>query len=59
MSDLPTIPTVMADPCVSNWLKNVLNSAMNRDPVDAANDADLLAKLLDARCNALLSQAVR
>ena len=54
--DLPTIEEVMRDPAASQWLKNALRSALDRDPVDAANDAEVLARLLDRRCRSLFSQ---
>lgn len=47
---LPTITQVLADPAASFWIKQTLTSALSRDPVDAANDADLVARLLDKRC---------
>ncbi len=50
-----TIEGVLADPAASFWLKNALRSALQRDPVDAANDAEVLAKLLDKRCRRLLT----
>ena len=43
------IADVLADPCASNWLKATLRSALRRDIVDAANDAELLASLLANR----------
>lgn len=52
--DLPTIERVLADPAASDWLKTALRSALSRDPVDAANDAEVLAKLLDHRCRQIL-----
>lgn len=52
----PTIEGVLADPAASFWLKNALRSALQRDPVDAANDAEVLAKLLDQRCKKLLTE---
>lgn len=33
----------------SFWLKQALQSALSRDYIDAANDADLLRDLLDRR----------
>lgn len=51
---LPTIEQVLADPAASDWLKVALRSALSRDPVDAANDAEVLAKLLDRRCRHIL-----
>jgi hypothetical protein len=55
--DLPTIEQVLADPAASNWLKAALCSALSRDPVDAANDAEVLAKLLDRRCRQILKSS--
>lgn len=34
------------DPSVSFWLKKALRSSLERDPVDALNDAELLTQLL-------------
>jgi hypothetical protein len=48
--DLPTIDEILADPAASFWLKAALRSALSRDPVDAANDADVLAHVLELRC---------
>lgn len=50
---LPTaadVQSVLASPDASVWLKVALQSALQRDPVDAANDAELLAELLAKRC---------
>jgi hypothetical protein len=46
------------DPACSYWLKLALTAALTRDPVDAANDAEVLARLLDARCQKLLSEGL-
>jgi hypothetical protein len=53
--ELPDIATVLDDPAASSWLKTCLCSALSRDPVDAANDAEVLAKLLERRCRDILS----
>ena len=50
----PLIEEVLNDPAASNWLKNALMAALQRDAVDAANDSALLAALLDRRAGALL-----
>lgn len=50
----PTIKEVLESQSTSYWLKNALNSALDRDCVDAAHDAELLADLLRDRCNNLL-----
>jgi hypothetical protein len=53
-AELPTIEEVLADPSASFWLRNALLAALSRDPVDAANEADVLARLLDKRCREIL-----
>jgi hypothetical protein len=52
--ELPEIEQVLADPAASFWLKAALRSSLSRDPVDAANDSDILARLLEQRCRAIL-----
>ena len=52
---LPEVQQVLADQCASYWLKASLQSALQRDPVDALNDALLLAALLDARLRTVLN----
>jgi len=54
--ELPTIEEVLRDPSASAWLKAALRSALERDPVDAANDAEVLARLLDRRCRSMLRE---
>jgi hypothetical protein len=54
---LPEIATVLKDPAASFWLKAALRSALARDPVDAANDADLLCRLLARRCDEILARS--
>ena len=48
------IEQILGDPDASFWLKEALRSALDRDPVDAANDAEVLAQLLDRRCQEIL-----
>jgi hypothetical protein len=55
--DLPTIKAVLQDPAASFWLKAALHSALSRDPVDAANESELLARLLDRRCRDILERS--
>ena len=50
------IEQVLSDPAASFWLKDALGSALARDPVDAANDAEVLFRLLDERCREILNQ---
>ncbi len=40
------IAKVLADRAASYWLKNAITTALTRDPVDAANDAEKLLLLL-------------
>ncbi len=51
------IDEVLRDPAASFWLKGALRSAMARDPVDAANDAEVLAALLDKRSRTILTES--
>jgi hypothetical protein len=53
-SDLSEIEEVLVDPAASFWLQAALRSALSRDPVDAANDSEILARLLERRCRAIL-----
>ena len=46
---MPDIQIILEDPAVSDWLKAALTEAIERDPVDALNDALLLAQALDNR----------
>ena len=52
---LPEIAAVLEDPAASFWLKAAIRSALDRDPVDAANDAELLSRLLARRCQEILT----
>ena len=47
--EIPTIEEVINDPTASNWLRESLAKAVERDIVDAVNDAELLSKLLSKR----------
>lgn len=49
-----SIPDVLADPATSDWLKSSLTTALRRDPVDALNDALVLAALLDTQLRKVL-----
>ena len=43
---------VTDDPAASDWLKNSLLEAINRDPIDAAGDAEVLCRILKLRAAA-------
>lgn len=51
VSNAPTVESVIASPATSHFLRNALLSCLDRDPVDAANDAEILAKLLRERAD--------
>ena len=55
-TDEADIERVLLNPATSHWLINALSQALQRDPVDAANDAELLNSLLAKRCEFLLAQ---
>ena len=44
---------MLKDPSLSYWLVNAMTTALERDPVDAANDAGLLSMILDKRVTTL------
>jgi hypothetical protein len=48
------IDATMADSSVSLWLKTALRAALERDPVDALNDALALAGILEERLRIVL-----
>ena len=50
----PTVDQIMADQAASHWLKTALRAAVERDPVDALNDALVLAATLEERLRAEL-----
>ena len=54
--ELPSVEELLKDPSTSFWLRNALTSALLRDPVDAANDAEILARVLDHQCRQILAQ---
>ncbi len=47
----PEIYQIISDFAASDWLKRALEAAIDRDAVDAANDAETLARVLRDRCN--------
>lgn len=54
--DVPSIEELLVDPGTSLWFKVALRSALCRDPVDAAHDSAVLARVLARRCDAILSE---
>lgn len=53
-----SLECVMHNFATSYWLKSALSSALERDPIDAANDAEVLAQLLNAHCASVLHKAL-
>ncbi len=51
---MSSIDDILTDPEASDWLKSALRSALERDPVDAANDAGILAQVLEERAERIL-----
>ena len=49
---------VADDPSASHWLKNALFEAINRDPIDAADDAEALCRILEQRAEAVQHETV-
>jgi hypothetical protein len=45
---------ILDDRSASDWLKEALRSALERDPVDALNDALVLAATLEERLRVVL-----
>ena len=50
----PAVEEVMSDESASKWLKEALRTALERDPVDALNDALALAAALEGRLRSVL-----
>jgi hypothetical protein len=47
------VAELLSDQAASDWLKESLERALLRDPVDALNDALLLASVLETRLRAV------
>ena len=50
----PAVEEVKSDDSASDWLKAALRTALERDPVDALNDALALAAALEGRLRSVL-----
>jgi hypothetical protein len=46
---LPSAAQIMREPTTSHWLKNALETALDRDPVDAIADVEKLLSVLQSR----------
>lgn len=52
------IRKLLGDPGLSDWFKRALLSALDRAPVDAADDAGLLSAVLDRRAQVISAAAL-
>ncbi len=51
------IKALLDDPSVSVWLKSAVRALIERDPLDAIKDTELLHHLMDLRLNEVFKQA--
>lgn len=54
---VPTPEDLLADPTVPFWAQVVIKSALQKDPIDAANILETIAKSFARRADALLAEA--
>jgi hypothetical protein len=50
---------ILEDPGISNWLKDAVKAAYERDPVDALHDARRLLRMLGERYTQIVNRANR
>lgn len=53
----PEIVRTLADPSVSFWVKDALKTAVDRDPLDCLDDAELLVEIFTKVCDSALTDA--
>lgn len=53
------IAWVLAHPGISDWLKDALKSAADRDPVHLLNDLEILGLLLRTKSQAIIDEQLR
>lgn len=53
MESIPTTEALLAAPCITHWLKNAIRELGQRDPIDALDDAEILAEWSRARLAAI------
>jgi hypothetical protein len=51
------ITKLLAAHATSFWLKTALSSALARDPIDVAKDAEILSEILTERADAILRES--
>lgn len=52
---MTSIRQILEDPTASRWLQNALAQALDRDAIDAANNAEVLAEILIVRADRMLA----
>ncbi len=52
------IKWILDHPNFSSWLKDSIRTAIERDPVEALNDAELLLQLIRARTDAIVQETL-
>ncbi|WP_244221184.1 hypothetical protein [Paraburkholderia aromaticivorans] len=57
MNTAEKIQQLLDSPSTSYWLKSALRTLLERDALDASSDAEMLAEVMGARLNEILSQA--
>jgi hypothetical protein len=50
---------ILEDPGISNWLKDAIKTAYERDPVDALHDARRLLRMLGERYTQIVNRSNR
>lgn len=55
----PTAEGLLSDPATPYWVGRALRSALDRDPVKAAAEAEVIARLLARRADAVLQAALK
>lgn len=55
----PSVEQIINDPATSFWLKKALIEAVERDPLDALNDAVVLSRILQDRFDSLTAHLRR
>jgi hypothetical protein len=58
MDQSPCTEELLEDPATSFWLKTAIRALMDRDPVDALNDSELLRQVMHRRAQACFSAFV-
>jgi len=51
-----TVKEILSDPTASYWLKDAIETAYKRDPIDAMNDARRLLKMLVERYTQIVNR---